>query len=146
MDEHSEMPVFHLSRQNDDARICGYAEHRTISGAIIPLFLAFEYIHTAQIMCAHSTITKNDLHHYEKRPGPLCSSAFKLQKIRAHARISELRGSSARIAFVSIDEMVRICIISLKCALHSSQRVSPGRDLGRDFTGNPFVFDHVVDF
>ena len=65
-------------------------------------------------------------HHYEKRPpGPLCSSAFKLQKIRAHARISELRGSSARIAFVSIDEMVHMCMISLKCALHSSQRASP---------------------
>ena len=61
MDEHSEMPVFHLSRQNDDARICAYAEHRTTSGAIITLFLAFEYIHIAQIMCAHSTITQNDL-------------------------------------------------------------------------------------
>ena len=61
MDEHSEMPVFHVTRQNDDARICAYAEHRTTRGAILSLFLAFEYIHTAQIMYAHSTITKNDL-------------------------------------------------------------------------------------
>ena len=65
MDEHSEMPVFHVTRQNDDARICAYAEHRTTRGAILSLFLAFEYIHTAQIMYAHSTITKNDLQgHY----------------------------------------------------------------------------------
>ena len=119
MDEHSEMPVFHLSRQNDDARICAYAEHRTTSGVIIPLFLAFEYIHIAQIMCAHSTITQNDL----QDDYALLHS--KLQKIRAHDTISELRSSSARTAFVSIDRMVRICIISLKCALHGSQRVSP---------------------
>ena len=74
--------------------------------------------HSPDYVCA--------FHHYEKRPpGPLCSSAFKLQKPRAHDTISELRSSSARTAFVSIDKMVRICIISLKCALHSSQHVSP---------------------
>ena len=61
MVQHNEMPVFDFRRQNDDARICAYSEHRTTRGAILSLFLAFEYIHTAQIMYAHSTITKNDL-------------------------------------------------------------------------------------
>ena len=65
MVQHNEMPVFDFRRQNDDARICAYSEHRTTRGAILSLFLAFEYIHTAQIMYAHSTITKNDLQgHY----------------------------------------------------------------------------------
>ena len=60
-DEHSEMPVFHVTRQNDDARICAYAEHRTTRGAILESFLAFEYIQRSQMMEAHATMTRNDL-------------------------------------------------------------------------------------
>ena len=84
MVEHSEMPVFNLRRQNDDARICAYAEHKTTSGAILQSFRTFEYIHTAQNMCAHFTSTKDGLQ------GVYVLLHSKCKKSRASETISEL--------------------------------------------------------
>ena len=55
MVKHSEMPFFSSTRQNDDARICAYAEHKTTSDAIFPWFLAFKYIYKGQIMESNSS-------------------------------------------------------------------------------------------
>ena len=99
MDEHSEMPVFHLSRQNDDARICAYAEHKTTSDAIFPWFLAFKYIYKGQIMYSHSISSKNDLHDIYA-----LLHSNQLQEPNASDTTSELRSSSAHAAFVSINK------------------------------------------
>jgi len=85
MVENSEMPFCYLRRQNDDARICAYAEHRTTSRAIFQLFRTFEYIHTAQIMCGHFTSTKDGLQ------GVYVLLHSKCKKPRASDTISELR-------------------------------------------------------
>ena len=143
MVKHSEMPAFSLTRQNDDARICANAEHTTTSDAIFPWFLAFKYIYTGQIMCSYSISSKNDLHDIYAL---LHSNQW--QEPNASDTIGELRSSSARTAFVSINKIVPICktgsnvnsiVVSMwiRCTVH---------ECWRRFRLEPFAFGHVNDF